>query len=72
MSTASPFVLPDEADAITHTHDVTRRRMEKRGLFPRRVRIGSRKVAYRRNEFEQWCADPEGWRQRHAVDGGAQ
>ncbi|WP_445488624.1 helix-turn-helix transcriptional regulator [Rhodopseudomonas sp. RCAM05734] len=58
----SPFFLPDEVDKRTLTSDTTRWRREKIGRFPRRIKIGARKVAYRRSEILAWENDPEGWR----------
>ena len=60
--TNSPFLLPYEVDEITRMCDLTRSRLEKAGRFPKRVRIGNRKIAWRRAEIESWVADPEGWR----------
>jgi prophage regulatory protein len=57
----SPFLLPDEVYAITRMCDLTLSRMEKRGRFPKRVRIGNRKIAWRRADIDLWVADPEGW-----------
>lgn len=59
--TPPPFLLPDEVDHISTMCDLTRARLERNGKFPRRVRIGNRKIAYRRSEIERWVADPEGW-----------
>lgn len=58
----TPFLLPDEVDTLTLTSDTTRWRREKVGRFPRRIKIGARKIAYRRSEVLAWTADPEGWR----------
>jgi predicted DNA-binding transcriptional regulator AlpA len=69
--TESPFILRAELDAITRTSEQTRVRMEKRGLFPKRVTIGARKKARLRSEVDDWLRDPEGWGNRHAVSGGA-
>jgi predicted DNA-binding transcriptional regulator AlpA len=54
----------DEVDQISLLHPLTRVRLEKRGLFPKRVRIGARKMVWRRADVEQWAADPEGWASR--------
>jgi predicted DNA-binding transcriptional regulator AlpA len=69
MESESPFLLPAEVDAITRLHDLTRRRMEARGLFPKRVRIGARKTAHRRSDIETWMRDPDAWRRSHAAGG---
>jgi predicted DNA-binding transcriptional regulator AlpA len=60
----SPFVFPAEVDKLIPVCDLTRSRMEKRGLFPRRLRITPRRIAWRRSDIEQWTADPEGWAKR--------
>jgi predicted DNA-binding transcriptional regulator AlpA len=70
MSIESPFILADELNAITLTSDMTRKRMEDRGLFPKRVRIGARKTAHIRTEIAEWCANPDVWVKRHAANGG--
>ncbi len=62
----SPFFLQDEVNEISRVCDLTRSRLEKRGLFPKRVRIGARKVAWRKTEIEEWARDPEGWAKRHS------
>lgn len=71
-SIESPFLLPAELDAITRTSNMTRVRMEKRGLFPKRVTIGARKKAWRKTDVEEWLKDPSAWAQRNAAGGGAQ
>jgi prophage regulatory protein len=58
------FLLPSEVQEITRLRDPTRRRMEKRGLFPRRIRIAPRRVAWRNAEIKAWIEDPEGWSTR--------
>jgi prophage regulatory protein len=60
----TPFIFADEIDEITRVHDVTRKRMERRGLFPKRIRIAPRRIAWRRPDIEAWAADPEGWAKR--------
>jgi predicted DNA-binding transcriptional regulator AlpA len=62
----SPFLFLPELDKITRVCDRTRRRMEQRGHFPKRIRIGAWKIAYRKSEIEEWASDPEGWAKRHA------
>jgi hypothetical protein len=65
----SPFVLPDEADKISLVCDLTRRRQEKLGRFPARIKLANRKIAYLRSAIEEWSKDPEGWRARNASQG---
>jgi prophage regulatory protein len=67
----SPFILPDELDAIVRNSDLTRRRMERKGLFPKRVKIAERKTAHRRVDIEEWCENPDAWVKRNAAGGGA-
>jgi Prophage CP4-57 regulatory protein (AlpA) len=62
----SPFVLPDEADKISLVCDLTRRRQEKLGRFPERIKLANRKIAYLRSAIDDWARDPEGWRTRNA------
>jgi predicted DNA-binding transcriptional regulator AlpA len=69
MRKSSPFVLPREADEICLISDITRWRQEKRGLFPKRIKLDGKKVAWRRIDIEEWAADPEGWRARNASQG---
>ena len=54
------FLLPSEVEKITRLRDPTRRRMEQRGLFPKRIRIAPRRVAWRDAEIMAWVEDPEG------------
>lgn len=42
---------------------VTLWRWEKQGKFPRSVKVSTRRVAYRRAEFDAWLRDPQNWRQ---------
>ena len=65
----SPFVLPDEVDKISLVCDLTRRRQEKLGRFPSRIKLANRKIAYMRSAIEEWSKDPEGWRARNASQG---
>jgi predicted DNA-binding transcriptional regulator AlpA len=68
----SPFILSDELNAITLTSDVTRRRMEKLGKFPRRVRIGNRKTAHIRADVQEWARNPDAWAKANAAREAAQ
>jgi predicted DNA-binding transcriptional regulator AlpA len=67
MENPSPFLLPSEVDEISRLCDVTRRRHESRGQFPKRVYVTGRKIVYRKSDIEEWAADPEGWRARNAL-----
>ncbi|MGB6434526.1 MAG: AlpA family phage regulatory protein [Bradyrhizobium sp.] len=61
---APEFLLPAEVQEITRLRDPTRKRMEARKLFPRRIRIAPRRIGWRRTDIEAWVADPEGWQLR--------
>jgi predicted DNA-binding transcriptional regulator AlpA len=61
------FLLPKAVDAISLLSPVTRWRREKAGLFPRRVKLSARKIAYRKADIEDWRRDPEGWAKRNAA-----
>jgi predicted DNA-binding transcriptional regulator AlpA len=67
----SEFLLPPEVEKITRLRDPTRRRMENRGLFPRRIHIAPRRIAWRCSDIQAWVANPENWAMRRAADGGA-
>ena len=63
--TETPFLLPSEVDKISRVTDMTRMRLEKSGRFPKRIKIGCRKIAWKKADIEAWVADPEGWAKRH-------
>jgi predicted DNA-binding transcriptional regulator AlpA len=67
MNPESPFLLPQAVDEISRLSRVTRWRREKAGLFPRRIKISARKIAYRKSEIEDWQRDPEGWQTRQVA-----
>jgi predicted DNA-binding transcriptional regulator AlpA len=69
MPADSPFLIDREVRIITRTSKMTRVRMEARGLFPKRTRIGARKMAWRKHEVEEWVRDPLGWAQRNSAGG---
>jgi predicted DNA-binding transcriptional regulator AlpA len=60
------LLLPLEVEKITRLGDQTRRRLEERGLFPARVRIAPRRVAWRNAEIQVWLKDPEGYSTRRS------
>ena len=64
---STPFLLSlDEVEQRTCLCGLTLMRQEKLGRFPKRVKISSRRIAYRGAEIEDWLRDPEAWRQREA------
>jgi predicted DNA-binding transcriptional regulator AlpA len=67
MMEESPFLVLPEVKKIDRISDPTRVRMEERGLYPKRFRIGVRKVAWRKAEIEEWARDPEAWRHRRST-----
>jgi prophage regulatory protein len=64
------FLLPAEVDEITRISDLTRWRLEKRGRFPRRIKIANRKIAWRKSDIEAWARDPGGWPMRQQGGSG--
>lgn len=44
-------------------------RLEKKGMFPLRIKIGPNKVVWLRSEVEAWLAEREGARRRHQLPG---
>ena len=63
----SKFFLLDEVRKCVRLSNPTLWRQERAGQFPRRRKLGARKVAYLREEIEAWEADPEGWVARSRV-----
>ncbi len=59
------FLLNHEVNVITRTCKVTCVRMEVRGLFLKRIRIGAWKTVSRKHELEERMRDPVGWAQRN-------
>jgi prophage regulatory protein len=64
----SPFLLPNEVKELTRVGNMTLLRWEARLAFPKRIRLGLRKIAWHRAEVEDWAQDPEAWCRRNAVD----
>jgi prophage regulatory protein len=61
-STTSEFIVTDEiARRIPYSQNQLRR-LEAQGTFPKRVRIGANRVAWVREEIEQWINDRMGGR----------
>ena len=61
--TTSEFIVADEiAQRIPYSQNQLRR-LEAQGTFPRRVRIGANRVAWIREEIDNWVMDRIGGRQ---------
>lgn len=62
LSTTPELIVADEiARRIPYSQNQLRR-LEKQGTFPKRVRIGANRVAWVREEIEQWLTDRMGAR----------
>lgn len=55
------FILKNEIANYHPMSDVARWRMEKQGRFPKRVKVGLKKVAWNRAAVVEWQQDPEAW-----------
>lgn len=51
------LIFPDEVHSISRYSAQHLRRLEAQGDFPRRIRIGANRIAWLRDEVEQWLAD---------------
>ena len=56
------FILAQELTGLVPFSPNHLRRLEAQGDFPRRVRIGANRIAWLRDEVEQWLADRVGAR----------
>lgn len=54
------FVREDECKKITGLSKTTRWRMEQKGTFPPRIRIGNRIVAWKLSKLNQWLESQGG------------
>lgn len=62
LSTTPELIIADEiARRIPYSQNQLRR-LEAQGTFPKRVRIGANRVAWVREEIEQWLNDRMGAR----------
>jgi predicted DNA-binding transcriptional regulator AlpA len=59
--TVSPFHFLDEVETISGMSNLQLSRLEKQNRFPKRFRIGLRRVAWRKSDVKAWCHDPEAW-----------
>ncbi|WP_338692043.1 AlpA family phage regulatory protein [Bradyrhizobium sp. 26S5] len=62
MVDSDPFLEIDAVDGLSHLSDITRRRLERKQRFPKRIKLSTRRCVYRRSEIEAWVRDPESWR----------
>jgi prophage regulatory protein len=51
------FILAQEINGLIPFSPNHLRRLEAQGDFPRRIRIGANRIAWLREEVEQWLAD---------------
>lgn len=51
------FILPQELTGLIPFSPNHLRRLEAHGQFPRRIRIGANRIAWLRDEVEQWLAN---------------
>jgi prophage regulatory protein len=58
------LILNAERRRLVPVSDVTIWRMERRGEFPRRIRVSPGRVAWRRSEIEQWLEQRSSTRRR--------
>ena len=56
------FILAQELTGLVPFSPNHLRRLEAQGDFPRRIRIGANRIAWLRDEVEQWLADRVGAR----------
>jgi prophage regulatory protein len=63
------LILRHERKRLVPLSDTTIWRMERRGEFPRRIVISTKRVAWRRREIEVWLARRERRGHRNAVPG---
>ena len=62
--TTPEFIVSDEiAQRIPYSQNQLRR-LEAQGTFPKRVRIGANRVAWVREEIDNWAMDRIGGRQK--------
>jgi prophage regulatory protein len=63
------LILRHERKRLVPLSDTTVWRMERRGDFPRRIAISTKRVAWRRKEIEAWLARRESERPKPEVTG---
>jgi len=52
--TTTPLILAKEVSELTSYNRNHLRRLEAKGKFPRRIRIGANRVAWVRQEIDDW------------------
>jgi prophage regulatory protein len=50
------ILLEDEVVALTRLHPVTIWRLERKNLFPRRIKLGTKRVGWLEREVLDWIA----------------
>jgi prophage regulatory protein len=64
LTTTPEFIVADEiAQRIPYSQNQLRR-LEAQGTFPKRVRIGANRIAWVREEIDNWVMDRIGGRQK--------
>ena len=69
MPLQSAILTSRKVDEIIPLSPTTRWRQEKRGHFPPRFQIFSRKIGYHRAEIDEWLRNPQGWVQQQSKVG---
>ncbi len=64
LSTTPEFIVADEISQRIPYSQNQLRRLEAQGAFPKRVRIGANRVAWVREEIDNWVMDRIGGRQK--------
>jgi prophage regulatory protein len=67
----SVLLLENEVCALTRLSPVTIWRMERRGEFPRRIKIGAKRIAWSGKEVRGWLADRFAAREHRGATGAA-
>lgn len=62
QETSRPLIFSDEIYALVRYSGQQLRRLEEKGDFPRRIRLGANRVAWSRVAVDQWIADRLGAR----------
>jgi prophage regulatory protein len=57
MADHPKILVQREVTALTRLHSVTLWRLEAKNLFPRRIKLGEKKVGWIEAEVREWLAD---------------